>query len=311
MIRTGIVGGDSKEAGDIIRILINHPDVELAWVEAPENEGILLSHVHPGLTGETYMRFCSAGDPSQIDALFLCYTAEGDSERYLSRHAVPDSVKIVDLSPDFRLDGPDSPWVFGLAELNRKPLVRGAKKASIPGPYATAVLLGLLPLAKNLLLTSDIHVAAVGPASSLVAPGEPIALLDYDEVDEISYGLKQLQSSFNSPIHFVATAGGWHQGIATTIYLNINVGEDEIKDLYDQFYEDHSFTFVTEACPDLREVIGTNKCGISLQKVDNTLAITTVIDDRLKGKASAAVHAMNLLFGLQERVGLMLKALAD
>lgn len=310
MIRAGIIGGDSDTAGDLIRILINHPDVELVWVSSPEEEGALLSQRHRGLTGETYMRFSGEKSPEDIDVLFMCYTEDGDSERYLSRHNIPEDLKIIDLSPDFRMpEDAGSEWVYALPELNRKPLVRGAKRASVPGPYATIMLLSLLPLAKNLLLNSDIHVSCVSSATSgNEKPGEASVILDHEEIEETRKALQVLQSSFNSNIRLVATAGGWDTGLAATIYLDTPISEDDIKDIYDTFYEDHGFTFLSESHPGLGEVRGTNKCLMRVGKNGNTLVISSVIDESLKGGASAAVHVMNLMFGLQERVGLMLKA---
>lgn len=310
MIKAGIVGGESNSAGELIRILINHPDVELAWVSAPEEEGELLAQRHRGLTGETYMRFCGDKNPDDIDVLFLCFAEDGDSERYLARHTLPEKLKLIDMSPDFRLPtDEDSEWVYALPELNRKPLVRGATRAAVPGPFATIMLLSLLPMAKNLLLNSEIHVSCVSPsAPDADRPGEATVLLEHEEIDETRKALKTLQNSFDSDIRLVATAGGWNTGLASNIYMDTPIGEDEIKDLYDTFYEDHGFTFLSENLPDLGEVRGTNKCLMHLEKSGNTLIVSAVIDDTHKGGASAAVHAMNLMFGLQERVGLMLKA---
>ncbi|ROT03773.1 N-acetyl-gamma-glutamyl-phosphate reductase [Muribaculaceae bacterium Isolate-104 (HZI)] len=310
MIRAGIVGGESDSAGELIRILINHPDVELMWVSAPSEDGVLLSQRHKGLNGETYMRFCGDRNPSDIDVLFMCFTEDGDSERYMSHHDIPDSLKIIDMSPDFRMpEQDDSPWIYALPELNRKPLVRGATRAAIPGPFASAMLLSLLPLAKNLMLNSDIHVSCVSSATTGdEAPGEASVILEHEEIEETKKALRSLQSSFNSDIRLVATAGGWDSGLAANIYLDTPIAEDEIKDLYDTFYEDHGFTFLSESYPDLGEVRGTNKCLLHIGKTGGTVVISSVIDDCLKGGASAAVHVMNLMFGLQERVGLMLKA---
>ena len=312
MIRAGIAGGESESAGDLIRILINHPDVELVWVSAPNEEGVMLSQRHRGLTGETYMRFSGDKALDDIDVLFMCFTQDGDSEQYLNHHTIPENLKIIDLSPDFRMpEDENSEWVYALPELNRKPLVRGAKRASVPGPYATIMLLSLLPLAKNLLLNNDIHVSCVSSTGAgEEKPGEASVVLEHEEIEETRKALKVLQNSFNSNIRLVATAGGWDSGLAATIYLDTPISEDDIKDIYDMFYEDHGFTFLSESHPDLGEVRGTNKCLMRVGKSGDTLVISSVMDDNLKGGASAAVHVMNLMFGLQERVGLMLKAAA-
>ena len=309
MIRAGIAGGETESAGRLIRILINHPDIELAWVESKSEEGDLLSSKHKGLTGETYMSFCDEGDKNDIDVLFLCFTEDGDSEKYLASNPLPEGVKVIDLSPDFRRpEDENSPWVYALPELNRKPLVRGATKASIPGPLATVMLLALLPMAKNLLLNSPIHVSCVTPSIAGDEPGEASVVLEHEEIEETEKALKTLQESFKAPIHLIGTSGGWKDGLSATIYMDTPISENDLKDIYDTFYEDHGFTFMSEDYPDLGEVRGTNKCLLHVEKVGEKVVISAVIDDTLKGGASAAVHVMNLLFGLQERVGLTLAA---
>lgn len=309
MIRAGIACGIASCAGEIIKLLVNHPDVEIIWVEAPEAEGAFLHQVHKGLRGETYMRFCSRGNMDDINVLFLCHTEPQEALRYVTSRGIPENVKIIDCSGDFRQASitPESPWVYGLPELNRKALVRGANRASVPGALATAVLLGLLPMAKHLMLNSDIHVSAVVPDAD-AEPGEALALLDHEEAEEISRALKTVQTSFRSPMFYVVTAGGWTRGISVVMYFRCNVSERELTDIYDTFYEDHGFTFLSDSVPSLSEVVGTGKCIINLHKVGERLVVTVAIDDVLKGSAATAVHDMNLLFGLQERVGLMLIA---
>ncbi|MCM1484216.1 MAG: N-acetyl-gamma-glutamyl-phosphate reductase [Muribaculaceae bacterium] len=309
MIRAGIAGGTSTAAGEIIKLLVNHPDVEIIWVEAPEAEGAFLYQLHKGLRGETYMRFCSRGSLDDINVLFLCQNEPQDALRYITSRGSRDDLRIIDLSGDFRQAAltAESPWVYALPELNRKPLVRGATRAAVPGALATAVLLGLLPLAKHLLLNADIHISAVVPDAD-AEPGEALALLEHEEAEEISRALKSVQSSFRSPMFYVVTAGGWTRGISVVMYLRCNVSEAELNNIYDTYYEDHGFTFISDTVPNLSEVVGTGKCIINLHKVGDRLVVTTAIDDVLKGSAATAVHNMNLLFGLQERVGLMLIA---
>lgn len=308
MIRAGIAGGLSMKAGETIKILVNHPDVEIMWVEAPEVEGLYLYQFHKGLRGETYMRFSDHPDVNAVDVIFLCYDDPDDTASFLHKVNVPDGVKMIDLSGLFREpDATDSPWVYGLPELNRKPLVRGATRSAVPGPLATAVLLGLLPLAKNLLLNADIHVCATVPDAD-AEPGEALVLIDHEESDEINAALRTLQSSYSRPMFFVITAGGWSRGISAVMYFKCNVSEKEIIALYNDYYADHGFTFISDSVPSLSEVVGTGKCIINLRKVDDRLVISVAIDNALKGSAAQAVHNMNLLFGLQERVGLMLIA---
>lgn len=310
MIKAAISGGTTPQACEILKILINHPDVEIVCVNAPEAEGMLLSQVHRGLRGETFMRFTSQMPIDDIDVLFMADTEPGASMKFMATHSVPEGLKIIDLSPDFRkesLNDADSPWVYALPELNRKPLVRGATRASMPGPLASAVLPALLPLAKNLLLNSTIHINAV-QAEPQAEPGEPLALLEHEEDAEIRGALGTLQASFHSEMLYVVTAGGWQNGLAATVYMESPVSVNEIEKLYEEFFSDHSFTLVADTLPTLMEVAGTNKCIIHLQKSDPWLVINVAIDDKIKGAAGSAVHVMNLMFGLQERVGLMLKS---
>lgn len=311
MIKAGITGGDSTAAGHLIRILINHPDVEIVWVEAPSEEGELIARHHRGLTGETYMSFCANGNPEEVNVIFLCNSEDGDSERYMRHTPIPEGVKVIDLSPDFRSpEDEESPWVYAVPELNRKPLVRGAVRASIPGPLAHIMLLALLPLAKNLLLNAPIHVNMVTP-SSPERPGEVSVVLEHEEIGEAQRALQVLQSSCSAPIHLTGIAGGWNRGLACTVYMDTPISEDDIKDMYDEYYEDHGFTFLSESFPDLGGVRGTNKCLLHVQKTGQKVVVSAVLDDSMKGSASVAVHVMNLLFGLQERVGLTLAATAD
>lgn len=302
------MGGLHPAAGDLIRLLINHPDVELMWVNAPEAEGHTLSAAHRGLIGETYMRFTSAIDLDAVDVIFLCHSDDGDSREFLAKREIPEKMRIIDFSPDFRLeplsDNLQERWVFALPELHRKPLVRGALKASLPGPISISVLLGLLPLAKENLLNSPIHSTVLVPSADDMPPAYPVAYLDHELIDEIRHAVTQIQTNFDSPFNLIATAAGWQRGIVATSYLKTSITLDQARDLFDEFYEDHSFTFVSESLPDLREVVDTNRCVIYLDKVKDQLIITSVIDDVLKGTVGNAIHSMNLLFGLQERVGL-------
>jgi len=309
MIRAGITGGSLPVTGEIIKILVNHPDVELSWVLDPDAEGALLSQIHKGLRGETYMRFSSHPDFSNVDVVFLCSDTPGNIMEFVRDNQIPGNIKLIDLSGDFLqqstfTDGDD--WIYGLPEMNRKPLVRGALHASVPPALSSAVLLALLPLAKNGLQTSDIHVTAV-VAEENAEPGEALALIDLEQADDIRRALQALQPEFNAGMTFMVISGGWKRGISVSIHTRCVISEEQANRLFDEFYEDHGFTFISASLPNLTEVAGTNKCIINIQKVGDRLVINAVIDDIIKGAAGMAIHDMNLLFGLQERVGLMLK----
>jgi N-acetyl-gamma-glutamyl-phosphate reductase len=319
MIRAGIIGGAGYTAGELIRLLINHPDVVIAWVNSTSNAGNLVSDVHQGLIGESFLRFTDQTPWDEIDVLFCC-TPHGKTREFMAANTVPDRVKIIDLSTDYRIEDGTHSFVYGLPELNRKRLVRGATRVANPGCFATAIQLALLPLAKNLLLNAPIHVTAItGSTGAGVKPSatshfswrnDNVSIYKpfrHQHLAEIKQSLTTLQSSFQSPIEFIPMRGCFARGILAAVYLDCPVALDELRGLYEQYYEDHSFTFVTDKAPDLKDVVNTNKCVLHLDKVDGKLLITSVIDNLIKGASGQAVHNMNLIFGLQERVGLALK----
>ncbi len=319
MIRAGIIGGAGYTAGELIRLLINHPDVELQWVHSSSNAGNLIADVHQGLIGDTYMRFTDQTDWSAIDVLFCC-TPHGETRRFLSAVQVPDDLRIVDLSTDFRIEDGTHDFVYGLPELNRKRIVRGARHVANPGCFATAIQLALLPMAAHLMLNSDIHVTAItGSTGAGVKPSatshfswrnDNVSIYKpfrHQHLAEIRQSLSTLQNSFTAPIDFIPVRGCFSRGIMAAVYFDTPIALDEIRGIYDEYYSDHSFTFVTDKNPDLKDVVNTNKCLLHLDKVDGKLLVTSVIDNLVKGASGQAVHNMNLLFGLQERVGLNLK----
>ncbi len=319
MIKAGIIGGAGYTAGELIRLLINHPDVEIKWIHSSSNAGNPVTSVHKGLVGELTMNFTDETPLDTIDVLFFC-TPHGESRRFMESHEVPADLKIVDLAQDYRIAGDDHDFIYGLPELNRKAVVRGGMRVANPGCFATAIQLGLLPLAKNLLLNSPIHITAI--TGSTGAGVKPSATSHYswrnDNVSiykpfrhqhlaEIRQSLETLQRSFNAPINFIPVRGCFSRGIMAIMYTDCPVSLDEVKRLYEDYYSDHNFTFISDTPVDLKDVVNTNKCLIHLEKVDDKLLITTVIDNLLKGASGTAVHNMNLLFGLHERTGLQLK----
>lgn len=319
MIRAGIIGGAGYTAGELIRLLVNHPDVELSWVNSTSNAGNLVADVHQGLIGETYLRFTADTPWDDIDVLFCC-TPHGKTREFMESTVVPERVKIIDLSTDYRIDDGTHPFVYGLPELNRKRLVRGATRVANPGCFATAIQLALLPLAKNLLLNSDIHVTAItGSTGAGVKPSatshfswrnDNVSVYKpfrHQHLAEIRQSLSALQSSFKADINFIPVRGCFSRGIMAIVYMDCPLELNEVRKLYEDYYDDHSFTFVTDKAPDLKDVVNTNKCILHLDKVDGNLLITSVIDNLVKGASGQAVHNMNLIFGLQERVGLTLK----
>lgn len=320
MIRAGILGGEGFAAGELIRLLINHPDVELSRVQSKLYDGRLLTEVHQGMEGETYLRFTAEVDFEDLDVVFCCYP-HGHTSQLFANRQLPEGLKVIDLARDFRIESPESDFVYGLPELNRRRLVHGAMRVANPGAFATAIELALLPLAKNLLLNTPIHITAItGFSGSAVEKSSPDQLawhrdnvsiyqpLHHDHLPEIRQTLQTLQSSFNSELLFIPMRGSFARGMLITAYMDMPVSLDQLRNLYEDYYADHSFTFVVDRRPDLKDVVNTNKCLIHLEKIGDKLLVTAVIDNIIKGAAGQAVHNMNLLFGLHEKVGLALKS---
>lgn len=318
MIKIGIIGGAGYTAGELIRLLINHPDAEIVFIHSNSNAGNKITSVHTGLYGETDLSFTQNMSLNEIDLLFFC-TAHGDTKKFLEAHPIPEHLKIIDLSTDYRIIDPGHDFIYGLPELNRRAICK-SKYVANPGCFATCIQLAVLPLAKHLMLNNELHINAItGSTGAGVKPSETSHFswrndnvsvykpFTHQHLHEIQQSLTQLQQSFQSEIHFLPVRGNFSRGIFTTVYTRCSVELDEIRKIYDAYYDDHSFTFVIDKAPDLKQVVNTNKCLLHLQKHGNILLITSVIDNLLKGASGQAVHNMNLLFNLQEAVGLHLK----
>ena len=237
----------------------------------------------------------------------------------MESHTVPENVKIIDLSMDYRIESDEHDFVYGLPELNRRRICNSRHIAN-PGCFATCIQLAVLPLAKHLMLNTELHVNAItGSTGAGVKPSstshfswrnDNISIykpFTHQHLAEIGQSLRQLQNSFESNINFIPVRGNFSRGIFATTYIDCKIGLDEIRRIYEEYYNDHSFTFITDKNPDLKQVVNTNKCLLYLQKYDNKLLIVSMIDNLLKGASGQAVHNMNLLFGLEETVGLHLK----
>lgn len=318
MIKAGIVEGTSIQAGELIRLLINHPDVDLKWVYSLEAVGRRIDDVHAGLTGDTDLEFTDEIPEAPIDVLFLC-CRPGGSRKFLATHTIAEGVHIIDLSPDFRGGGDAYGFLYGLPEVNRKYIVHG-QHVCLPGAFATASLLALLPLARHLLLNDDICIYAAGghlasfltsglvmlPENLMVSPSG----FDQAETAEIVEILRHMQLSFRSQVTLLPMLGSFHRGVIAAVCTENRVSVEELERLYADYYDDHNFTFISHTMPDLKSVENTNKCVLHISKQGDRLLVVSVIDDLLKGAAGQAVHNMNLLFGLDERTGLRLKASA-
>ncbi len=316
MIKTGILSTDGYRTGELIRILLNHPDVDIKWLHNAKHAGKQVSEIYQGLIGSTDLVFTDKMDIENINVLFLSVD-KGEAAEFMSTHEVPESLKIIDLSGDFQFTEGDG-FVYGLPEMNRRYLNRG-QRVSNPSAVATAAELALLPLAKNLLLNSNINMNVVmgysefDESESLALKTNNITVfkpLCNPQTEEIRKVIASLQSSFNREIKLMTFVGDFARGTYFTAYLDCPIELDELKKLYNDYYDDHNFTFIIDRIPNLNDVTNTNRCVIYLTKENNKLIIISAIDNLVKGAAGQAVHNMNLLFGLHELVGLKLKASA-
>jgi len=318
-LKVGIIGGAGYTAGELIRLLINHPEVEIRFVHSTSNAGNPISNIHEGLIGETDLVFSDTLSLEEIDALFLC-SAHGDSRKFMETHSLPKSLKIIDLSTDFRHKETAAGFVYGLPELN-KSAIQTASRIANPGCFATTVQLALLPLAANGLLKEEIHVNAItGSTGAGVKPeatthfswrADNISIykpFEHQHLKEITESLLQLQPEWSSPLHFIPVRGNFTRGIFASAYTACNLPSEEIKKLYLEFYRDAAFTFVTDKNPDLKQVTNTNKCVVYPEKYGNRLLVIAMTDNLLKGASGQAVQNFNLMFGLDEKTGLRLKA---
>ena len=319
MIKAGIIGGAGYTAGELIRILINHCDVELVFVNSTSNAGNKLTDVHGGLLGETDLTFTDQLPYDKIDVLFFC-VAHGDTKKFLEANNVPDSLKIIDLSTDFRQESNEHDFVYGLPELNKERIKKAVRIAN-PGCFATAIQLALLPLANAALLNTEIHVNAItGSTGAGVKPSATshfswrennisvYKAFEHQHLTEIRQSLTNLQNDFKEEINFIPVRGNFTRGIFASVYLNYDGTIDDATKIYKDYYRNAAFTIVTDKNPDLKQVINTNKCLVYLEKHGSKLLIISCIDNLLKGASGQAVQNMNLIFGLDEKTGLNLKS---
>lgn len=319
MIRAGIIGGAGYTAGELIRILVNHPEVEIGFVHSESCAGKPLHEVHSGIYGDTDLRFCSEYDLASVNVLFLC-SAHGKSKEFWDTHSKPRRLKVIDLAQDFRDESQG--YVYGLPELQRDK-IRKAGKVANPGCFATAIQLALLPLAEAGLLKGEVDVTAVtGSTGAGVKPSatthfswrnnniSTYKVFEHQHLKEIVRNLTRLQNGEAPTVNFVPMRGDFARGIFASLHLDCPLSEDEALNLYEAYYADAPFTFVCNFPVDLKQVVNTNKCLIALEKHGDKLVISSVIDNLLKGASGQAVQNMNLVFGLPEDCGLRLKASA-
>ena len=340
VIKVGLLGAAGYTGGELIRLLLNHPGAEIVFANSESNAGNPVADVHEGLLGESDLRFTAEMPFDAVDVLFFCF-GHGKSEQFLREHNIPDHVRIIDLAQDFRVNSqsglhdesrqeikkyelPIMNWIYGLPELNRED-IRKARCVANPGCFATAIQLGLLPLAAAGLLTSDISVNAItGSTGAGVKPAATTHFswrtgnlsiykpFRHQHLAEIRQSLTQLQPGFSASIDFIPYRGDFPRGIFCTelVRLNKDISEDAVADLYRHFYADAAFTHYIDRDIDLKQVVNTNKALVHIEKYENKLLVTSIIDNLLKGASGQALQNMNLMFGLPEDTGLRLKPLA-
>jgi N-acetyl-gamma-glutamyl-phosphate reductase len=334
-IRAGIIGGAGYTGGEMIRLLIRHPAVDIRYVYSTSNAGKPVYAIHEDLLGDTTLEFAAQWN-SDIDVVFLC-VGHGEAKKFLAEHGAGfDGVILIDLSQDYRLHSDDGgrpqvnghPFVYGLPELNREE-IRSAHAIANPGCFATAIQLGLLPLAKAGLL-NDVYTTGItgstGAGQGLSPTGhfswranniQAYKTLTHQHLSEIGESLRQLQPSFGSPkgggptgggVHFTPWRGDFTRGIFISSQLRCELDPAATLALYEDFYRGHPFTIVSRTPISLKQVVNTNKCLVQLEQVGSQLVVHSAIDNLVKGASGQAVQNMNLLFGLEETTGLQLKA---
>lgn len=315
MLKAGIIGGGGYTAGELIRVLLYHPEVKINFVLSQSQSGKLVSDVHDDLVGECYLHFTDEVS-FDVDVLFLCM-GHGRSKTFVESHPIPAHVAIIDLSSDYRLD--DS-FVYGLPELH-KTAIQQNKRIANCGCFATAIQLALLPLASEQLLQDEVHVHAVTGSTGAGQSPSPTThfswrnnnlsiykAFNHQHLGEINQSLRHLQAGFDKAINFLPVRGDFARGIYASAYIDCALSEEEAYQLYEAYYAEAPFTHLSRQNPNLKQVVNTNKCILHLEKHGNKLLIISIIDNLLKGASGQAVQNMNLVFGKAETMGLQLKS---
>lgn len=321
MIKVGIIGGAGYTAGELLRILLNHPEAEIGFIHSTSNAGNPVSDVHIDLLGETDLIFTDQMPFNKVDVIYLCM-GHGKSKEFMDAHNLPKTLKVIDLSHDYRLKREGNNFVYGLPEINRE-TIKSAQFIANPGCFATGIQLALLPLAANGLLQDEIHVQAI--TGSTGAGQKPTAtshfswrsgnvsaykIFQHQHEGEIIQSLKQLQAGFDKDFNFVPVRGNHTRGIFVAAYTKFDGTLEEAKELYAKYYEEHPFVFMTDTNPGVKQVVNTNKAVVYLEKHGFKLVMISLTDNLIKGASGQAVQNMNLMFGLDEKTGLNLKPVA-
>ena len=319
MIRIGILGAAGYTGGELIRLLINHPEAEIVFANSESNAGNPVAEVHEGLYGDCDLKFTSEMPFDEVDVVFFCF-GHGKSEAFLKEHSIPENVKIIDLAQDFRLEAPGNDYVYGLPEINKERIAK-AQHVANPGCFATCIQLGLLPAANMGLITEDVAVNAI--TGSTGAGQKPTATthfswrmgnmsiykaFNHQHLPEIKQSLRQVQGHLDADIDFIPYRGDFARGIFATEVIKTDKPLEEIVEGYKAFYKDARFTHYVDKAIDMKQVVNTNKALVHCDKYGDKLLVTSTIDNLLKGAVGQAVQNMNIMFGIDEAAGLRLKA---
>ena len=326
MIKVGILVAAGYTGGELIRLLLNHPEAEIVFANSGSNADNKVADVHGGLLGDTDLEFTDAMPFDEVDVVFFCF-GHGKSEEFLKEHSIPAHVKIIDLAQDFRIAAPTHDYVYGLPEIHKTEIQKCQHLAN-PGCFATCIQLGLLPLAKAGLLKHDVSVNAI--TGSTGAGQKPTGtthfswrnnnmsvykVFTHQHLHEIRQSLTELQGELDSSIDFIPYRGDFPRGIFCTEVVKFDGEEgtpsnptgEQLAQMYKDFYADAAFTHYVDKAVDMKQVVNTNKCLVHVDKFGNKAVITSTIDNLLKGAVGQAVQNMNLMFGIDEKAGLNLK----
>ena len=321
MIKVGILGAAGYTGGELIRVLLQHPEAEIVFANSESNAGNKVYDVHEGLIGETEMEFTGEMPFDKVDVVFFCF-GHGKSEAFLKEHTIPEGVKIIDLAQDFRIAAPTHDYVYGLPETHRGAIAECQHLAN-PGCFATCIQLALLPALKAGLISGDIHVNGI--TGSTGAGQKPSGTTHFswrnDNISvyktfrhqhllEINQTIQELQPGYDGRVLFIPQRGCFARGIFVTAYAKCDAPIEQVQNAYSQYYDDAAFTHFTTKSPDMKQVVNTNKAVVYVEKFDDQLLMICCIDNLLKGAVGQAVQNMNLMFGIDETCGLRLKASA-
>ena len=320
-VRIGILGAAGYTGGELIRVLLNHPQTEIVFANSESNAGNKVYAVHEGLLGETEMEFTDEMPFDQVDVVYFCF-GHGKSEAFLKEHTIPAHVKIIDLAQDFRIAAPSHDYVYGLPETHR-PQISGCNHLANPGCFATCIQLAMLPALAHGLISGDIHVNGI--TGSTGAGQKPGATTHYswrnDNISvyktfthqhllEINQTVQELCPGYDGRVLFIPQRGCFARGIYVTAYAKCDASLEDVQKAYADYYADAAFTHFTTKSPDMKQAVNTNKAVVYVEKYQDQLLMICCIDNLLKGAVGQAVQNMNLMFGLDEKAGLGLKASA-